>query len=116
MHVPKLLQARFAQALQGLVDDPDRYASMVRPTANPDHGDYQVNCAMPLSKQLGRKPLDVAGDLVAHRVVVVAGVAELFRVVRTGLRGAQVLFYPTAIGWIPSEKDEYGASQRGSLC
>jgi N-carbamoylputrescine amidase len=27
------------------------------------------------------------------------------------LGGAQVLFYPTAIGWHPSEKAEYGAAQ-----
>jgi N-carbamoylputrescine amidase len=29
----------------------------------------------------------------------------------TALRGAQVLFYPTAIGWHPKEKGQYGASQ-----
>src|SRR5258708_3870946 len=29
----------------------------------------------------------------------------------TSLMGAQVLFYPTAIGWHPSEKDEWGAAQ-----
>lgn len=29
----------------------------------------------------------------------------------TSLLGAQVLFYPTAIGWHPSEKSEWGASQ-----
>jgi N-carbamoylputrescine amidase len=29
----------------------------------------------------------------------------------TSLLGAQVLFYPTAIGWHPSEKDEWGAAQ-----
>ncbi len=27
------------------------------------------------------------------------------------LGGAQVIFYPTAIGWHPSEKEEYGAAQ-----
>ena len=27
------------------------------------------------------------------------------------LAGAQVLFYPTAIGWHPAEKDEFGAAQ-----
>ena len=27
------------------------------------------------------------------------------------LRGAQILFYPTAIGWHPSEKKKYGAAQ-----
>jgi N-carbamoylputrescine amidase len=29
----------------------------------------------------------------------------------TALRGADVLFYPTAIGWHPSEKQQYGAAQ-----
>jgi N-carbamoylputrescine amidase len=29
----------------------------------------------------------------------------------TSLLGAQVLFYPTAIGWHPSEKDEWGRAQ-----
>jgi N-carbamoylputrescine amidase len=29
----------------------------------------------------------------------------------TALQGAQVLFYPTAIGWHPSEKKKYGAAQ-----
>jgi N-carbamoylputrescine amidase len=30
----------------------------------------------------------------------------------TALQGAAVLFYPTAIGWHPAEKAQYGASQR----
>jgi N-carbamoylputrescine amidase len=29
----------------------------------------------------------------------------------TALQGAQVLFYPTAIGWHPAEKEQYGAAQ-----
>jgi len=32
----------------------------------------------------------------------------------TALRGAQILFYPTAIGWHPSEKAEYGQRQHSS--
>ena len=32
----------------------------------------------------------------------------------TALRGAAVLFYPTAIGWHPSEKAEHGVSQRSA--
>jgi len=32
----------------------------------------------------------------------------------TALRGAAVLFYPTAIGWHPSEKTEHGVSQRSA--
>ena len=29
----------------------------------------------------------------------------------TALQGAEMLFYPTAIGWHPAEKEEYGAAQ-----
>ncbi|MEN9324199.1 MAG: hypothetical protein RIT03_1309 [Bacteroidota bacterium] len=32
----------------------------------------------------------------------------------TALQGAEVLFYPTAIGWHPLEKDEYGENQHGA--
>ena len=30
----------------------------------------------------------------------------------TAMQGAELLFYPTAIGWHPSEKDKYGEQQR----
>ena len=32
----------------------------------------------------------------------------------TALHGADVIFYPTAIGWHPYEKEQYGAAQRDS--
>jgi len=32
----------------------------------------------------------------------------------TALQGAEILFYPTAIGWHPAEKKEYGANQYGA--
>ncbi len=32
----------------------------------------------------------------------------------TALQGAEVLFYPTAIGWHPLEKEEYGEKQHGA--
>jgi N-carbamoylputrescine amidase len=32
----------------------------------------------------------------------------------TALRGASILFYPTAIGWHPKEKQEHGAEQRSA--
>ncbi len=32
----------------------------------------------------------------------------------TALAGAEVLFYPTAIGWLPDEKDTYGPSQHSA--
>ena len=32
----------------------------------------------------------------------------------TAMHGAEILFYPTAIGWHPSEKAEYGVNQHGA--
>jgi len=32
----------------------------------------------------------------------------------TAMDGAEILFYPTAIGWHPSEKAEYGVNQHGA--
>ncbi len=66
MHLPNLLQQRFAKAIAGLVDDPLKYASMVRATTDPMHGDYQANFAMPLSKVVGKNPRDVATELIGE--------------------------------------------------
>jgi N-carbamoylputrescine amidase len=32
----------------------------------------------------------------------------------TALKGARIIFYPTAIGWLPPEKTEYGESQHAA--
>ncbi len=32
----------------------------------------------------------------------------------TAMQGAEILFYPTAIGWHPNEKAEYGVNQHGA--
>jgi len=40
---------------------------------------------------------------------VVPGAARL-----TALRGAEIIFYPTAIGWHPSEKKEFGLAQHSA--
>lgn len=32
----------------------------------------------------------------------------------TALQGAEALFYPTAIGWHPAEREEFGAAQHGA--
>ena len=48
-----------------------------------------------------------------HRRRWSVGTSGIRRAARlTALSGAQVLFYPTAIGWHPSEKAEFGAAQR----
>jgi len=64
MNVLRTLQEKFRAALTGVVDDSARYASLVTAAQNPQFGDYQANCAMPLAKALGKKPRDVAADIV----------------------------------------------------
>jgi N-carbamoylputrescine amidase len=32
----------------------------------------------------------------------------------TALTGAEIIFYPTAIGWLPNEKEQYGVSQHAA--
>jgi arginyl-tRNA synthetase len=66
MNVTRLLQSTLHDALIGLTADPSAYAALVRGTSNPQHGDYQVNAAMPLSKVLDRKPPEVAKDIAAR--------------------------------------------------
>src|SRR5688500_6314650 len=63
MHLMELLQEKVAAALQGLVEDPAPYATMIRP-ADARFGDYQLNCAMPLARVLGKKPTDIAAQIV----------------------------------------------------
>ena len=66
MHLPNLLQQRFRDSLASMTDRAETYAAMIRPTADPKHGDYQCNCAMPLSKELGRNPREVAATIVEN--------------------------------------------------
>jgi arginyl-tRNA synthetase len=66
MNLSQVIQDRFRAALHGLVSDVEPYAVMVRPTQDPKHGDYQANCAMSLAKALGRKPRDIAQEIVAR--------------------------------------------------
>lgn len=64
MHLPDLLQQRFRDSLLSITDRAGDYASLIRQTADPKHGDYQCNCAMPLSKELKRNPREVAAEIV----------------------------------------------------
>ena len=60
------LKERFRNALTGLVDDPTEMVELVRPSQDPKFGDYQANMAMSLAKRLGRKPRDIAAEIVAR--------------------------------------------------
>ena len=53
---------------------------MTRPAADAKHGDYQANFAMPLAKSLGRKPQELAAEIIAkipadHPMISSAAVA-----------------------------------------
>src|SRR5690349_22308074 len=66
MNLLALLQDRFEAAAAGLAPDTSAVRDTIRPTKDAKFGDYQANCAMALAKQLGKKPRDVAADLVAR--------------------------------------------------
>jgi arginyl-tRNA synthetase len=68
MNLIAQLRTAFEPALTQL--SPDRakvvdYLGMIRVAQNPEHGDYQANFAMALGKALGKKPPDVAKEIVA---------------------------------------------------
>lgn len=66
MNVLARLQHCFRSALQGLVESPESYLEMIRPSQDAKFGDYQANMAMPLAKQLGRSPRDIAQEIVSR--------------------------------------------------
>src|SRR5437899_6576436 len=64
MNLLQQIQHTFRTALAGLVADVEPYVAMVKPAQDAKHGDYQANCAMSLAKVLGKKPRDVAQEVV----------------------------------------------------
>jgi arginyl-tRNA synthetase len=69
MNVLAELRRRFAVALEPLLSDESavsELAGMVLPSQDAKFGDYQANLAMPLGKQLGKPPRDVAAAVIAQ--------------------------------------------------
>ena len=58
------IRSRFKPVLSELSDNPQPLLEMIRPAQDPKFGDYQANCAMPLGKQLGQPPREVAAAIV----------------------------------------------------
>ena len=68
MNLLTQLRALFGPAVAALTPDPAKvpdYLTAIKPSSNPDNGDYQANCAMALGKALGQKPQEVAKALIA---------------------------------------------------
>src|SRR3954453_23381795 len=71
MNLMTHLRTLFAPALAAAAPDPAKvpdYLAAVKPAGNPEHGDYQANFAMALAKAAGKKPPEVARDIVAALV------------------------------------------------
>src|SRR5262245_22166847 len=66
MNLLHAVQQPFRTALAELVPAPEPYVAMVKPAQDPKFGDYQANCAMSLAKVLGKKPRDIAADIVTR--------------------------------------------------
>src|SRR3954463_3505035 len=69
MNLLHQLRSLFEPVLTELAPDrakvPD-YLNAIKPAGNPDHGDYQANLAMALAKPLGKKPPELAKDVIAR--------------------------------------------------
>ncbi len=67
MNLLSELRSLFEPALLAVGADPAKvpdYLGMVTPSADAKHGYYQANFAMPLAKVLGKKPQDVAKEII----------------------------------------------------
>src|SRR5947209_7567337 len=69
MNLLAALKDRFRPALASLVADSAKVAEllqMIRPAQDAKFGDYQANFAMPLGKQLGQAPRDIAAQIISQ--------------------------------------------------
>ncbi|MCA8996328.1 MAG: arginine--tRNA ligase [Planctomycetaceae bacterium] len=64
MNILETLQQRFATVLEDFTDNVGPFVEMIRPSQDAKFGDYQANCAMPLGKQNGTAPREVALKIV----------------------------------------------------
>jgi arginyl-tRNA synthetase len=65
MNILAELRRRFEGVLASLTEDPAPLLEMVLPSQDARHGDYQANCAMPLGKQLGQSPPEIAREIIS---------------------------------------------------
>ncbi len=65
MNVLAELRDRFGRVLSEMISDSGQFVAMVKPTQDVRFGDFQANCAMPMSKNLGKEPRAIANEIVA---------------------------------------------------
>jgi len=81
-NVQQLLEERVTAAMRAAFPDAADAPALVLPAQDPRFGDYQANGAMGLAKRLGKKPHDVAAEIVAR--LDVSGLAEAPQVAGPG--------------------------------
>jgi arginyl-tRNA synthetase len=59
-----ILKERFASALKALTEETEHHLESIRPSQDTKFGDFQANMAMPLAKQLGKPPREIAQKIV----------------------------------------------------
>ncbi|MDA7980180.1 MAG: arginine--tRNA ligase [Pirellulales bacterium] len=64
MNLLAKLREKIAATIAGMTDDPQPLLELVRRSGDPKFGDYQANLAMPLGKQLGKPPREVAKQII----------------------------------------------------
>ena len=67
MNLLNELRHIFEPSLVAIAPDPAKlpdYLGMFKPTTDPKHGDYQANFSMSLAKVLGKKPLELAKEII----------------------------------------------------
>jgi len=64
MNLQSFLQEHIQAATAQLTGEAGVRADAIKPTKDPKYGDYQANGAMALAKQLGKKPQEVAKELI----------------------------------------------------
>ena len=64
MNILAELRSRFDSALATFTDETATFSAMVKLAQDAKFGDFQANCAMPLAKQCGKNPRELAAELV----------------------------------------------------
>src|SRR5438552_18762521 len=100
-----LIQDKFRQALAGVVADVEPYAAMIKPAQDAKFGDYQANFAMSLAKVLGKKPRDIAQDILQR-----LDTGELLQPPEIAGPGRINLRLHT--GWMPQRLQEMAQDER----
>ena len=91
-----------------VIDADGQIAGVYRKMHIPDDPLYHEKYYFTLG-DLGFQAVDTSAGRVGTLVCWDQWYPEGARI--TALQGAEVLFFPTAIGWHPAEKDEFGAAQ-----